>query len=310
MGDPTTDDPFAGLPEGYTARPPTEDDFDAVFAVIVADEAAVDGGSDTSDEDLRGDWDRPSFDLATQAVVIEHAGQVVAYAEQVHQRTYAHVAPDHHGRGLGGALLSWAESSARAQGHPHTGQTVFDGNRGAVSLMQANGYRFRWSTWVLGIDLDGDLPPVPDLRPGYRHRDLDKPRDAAEVYEVIEEAFDTWTDRDPSWPLEDWRAGFFDRGDVTPATTHLVEDDEGRLVAVLIGVIEDGVGVVDQLGVRPALHGTGLGIHLLRRSFHAFAAEGAHRVVLSTESRGSARPFYEKAGMTLEKSYTRFIKEV
>jgi hypothetical protein len=51
------------LPPGLDARAPTPDDLDDVIAVVASSEVAADGVVDIVAEDLRSDWQRPSFDL-------------------------------------------------------------------------------------------------------------------------------------------------------------------------------------------------------------------------------------------------------
>lgn len=302
-------DATIALPPGLVARAPVASDLDAVADVILADEAAERGDADTSRADVAGDWNRPSFDLATQAVVVEDAGEVVAYAEQLGGRTNVYVAPSHHGRGVGSALLDWAEGRARAEGQPHVGQTVYDGNAAALAMHRERGYRVRWETWLFGIDLDGEPPSVPTPPPGFTVREADMERDARAVFDVIDVAFATFSDRDPA-NFDDWRAGYWDHEGIVPRHVHVMVDDDGRVVAALVGLVEDGDGIIDQLGVLPELHGRGLGKVLLRRAFARFAEDGCAMAVLSTESRGSARGFYEAAGMRMLRSFTRFVKDL
>ena len=69
------------LPPGLDARAPTFEDIDDVVAVVSSSEIAADGVADITFEDLRADWERPSFDLENDAVVVFDGSQLVAYAE-------------------------------------------------------------------------------------------------------------------------------------------------------------------------------------------------------------------------------------
>src|SRR5918996_4572591 len=57
------------LPEGLASRSPMRCDLDAVVSVIAATEEATQGVVDVTAEDVRSDWERPSFDLSSDAVV-------------------------------------------------------------------------------------------------------------------------------------------------------------------------------------------------------------------------------------------------
>src|SRR5918996_3016240 len=104
------------LPEGLASRSPTRSDIDAAVSVIAASEEATQGVVDVIAEDVRSDWERPSFDLSSDAVVVTDAGRIVAYAEVFFGRAWVHVHPHHRGRGIGAAGLGWTE--ARGRGPP------------------------------------------------------------------------------------------------------------------------------------------------------------------------------------------------
>ncbi len=314
MGDvEQVDRGLGALPPGTKARPATPDDLDDVARIARADQVADRGEPDITREDLASLWARPKFDPATQSLVVEDDGEVVAYGDAAYRLTRVHVHPDHHGRGIGGALLDWAEDNARARGEPYVGQTVYDGNAAALALHRERGYRVRWETWLLSIDHPAPLePPTPP--PGITLREVDREADARAVYEVIDAAFATWTERDP-YDFADWRSTYWDAPEFDPRWCHVAQDADGRILGACLGLVEDlgeGVldGVVDQLGVLPSEHGRGIGGLLLRNAFATFAAEGVGRTVLSTESRGTARGFYEHNGMSLLRSFTRFVKDL
>ena len=56
------------LPEGLTQRPLAHDDAERVAELVVTQELCDVGVSEFDAADLLGDWQRPSFDLATSAV--------------------------------------------------------------------------------------------------------------------------------------------------------------------------------------------------------------------------------------------------
>lgn len=294
------------LPEGYAARPPVWEDLDAVVTVTRADEIATRGEADTTYEDLLGDWRRPGFDRTTQAVVVEREGTVVAYAEMTAARGWVFVHPDHHGRGLGGALLDWTVARGRAEGLAQVGQTVSDDNPGAVALVQSRGFHVRWETWLFSRPVQQD-EPVLAPPPGYEVRPLEKAADVEGVHDAIQTAFSGWPDRDPPLPFEDWRASFYDRDDIGPEHSFVAVHD-GRIVGALLGLIDAGDGLVEQLGVHPDHQGRRLGEALMRHAFDSFATAGIPTVHLVTESRTGARDFYERLGFVQGRSFRRWTK--
>jgi mycothiol synthase len=296
------------LPKGLASRSPMRSDLDAVVSVIAAAEAATHGVVDVSLEDVRSDWERPSFDLSSDAVVVTDAGWIVAYAEVFSGRAWVHVHPDHCGRGIGAAVLGWTESRARELGSDKVGQTVPDPNALAADLLSSKGYRVRWETWVFQKDLDTE-PAEPRLPNGMTLRTFDEKRDARATYELIDTAFSDWPDRDPGVGLDDWEASFLRREDFDPSLTFLVEDD-GELIGVALCLVYDDEGWVQQLAVKRSHRGRGLGGALLQASFREFHGRGLKTAGLSTESRTGARGVYEHVGMSVTRSFKRYSKDL
>jgi mycothiol synthase len=219
-----------------------------------------------------------------------------------------HVHPDHLGRGIGAALLRWAEARARDAGSPKIGQTVPDTNPSAAALLSSNGYGVRWETWVFQKDLDAE-PAAPRLPEGITLRTFDEGRDARAVYDLIETAFSEWPDRDPGFGFEDWVASFMRREDFDPSLTFLLED-AGELVGVALCLVYGDEGWVQQIAVKRSHRGRGLGGALLQAAFGEFRRRGMKTAGLSTESRTGARGVYEHVGMTVTRSYTRYSKDL
>ena len=296
------------LPSDLEARSPTRSDLDAVISVIAASEETTQGVVDVTAEDVRSDWERPSFDLSSDAVVVTDAGRIVTYAEVFSGRAWVHVHPDHRGRGIGAAVLGWTESRARELGSNKVGQTVPDTNTPAADLLSRNGYRVRWETWVFQKDLDTE-PAEPRLSEGITLRTFDEERDARATYELIDAAFSDWPDRDPGNRFEDWLASFVRRDDFDPTLTFLVEDDD-ELVGVALCLASGDEGWVQQLAVKRSHRGRGLGGALLQTAFGDFHRRGLKTAGLSTESRTGARGVYEHIGMTVTRSYKRYSKNL
>jgi len=296
------------LPEELSVRPAAPEDAPAVFELFLACEAVVQAQPDIQLEDIVGDWRRPSFDLAADAIVVLEGNHLLAEAEVFRaRRAEVAVHPDARGRGIGSALLAWTERRSRAAGGTLVGQTVPDANAEAAELFRANGYEPMWRSWVLSYPIEGQ-PPPPDLPEGYAFRPFELGRDDREVYDVIERAFSEWPDRDP-YPYEDWRAGTVDMESFDPALQVVIVRG-GEIVATANLVDPGAEGWVHQLAVAREHRGLGLGRALLQRAFELFHERGRATVGLSTDSRTGALGLYEHVGMGVVRSYTHHAKRL
>jgi len=87
----------------FQLRPAQPDDFQAVFALIIAHDVAVLGFPDYTEDDLHADWEKPRFDLATDAWVATTAqGRLVGYGEVWWREPHVRISSDFYARpGLG-----------------------------------------------------------------------------------------------------------------------------------------------------------------------------------------------------------------
>ncbi len=295
------------LPAGTTGRGATLDDVDAVLAVIVAAEQLEHGGPLTTRSDVAGDWVRPSMDLSTDVVLVEEAGDVVAYAEQFRGRAFVHVHPDVRGRGIGTALAAWTEDHARAAGLAQVGQTLVTTAPDSLALLEGRGYVPRWESWILKKDLDAEVAP-PTLPADVTLRTGRRPEDDRALYELVDTAFGDWDDRDTSMSFEDWRASYLER--TADPELVLVLEAEGRLVGAALCQVEDGEGWIDQLAVARPYRRRGLGGALLQAAFARFHDRGIDVAALTTDSRTGARTLYEHVGMAVTETFVRMTLAV
>jgi len=122
------------LPPGLQTRPLTMDDAVPVANLVRASEVHDVGEALIDDEDIVGDWQRPSFDLASQSVDLLDNGTLIAFAG-VFKGRYADttVHPDHRGRGLARALLVDSFEVARLRGAQRS-ELSTDSRTGALGL--------------------------------------------------------------------------------------------------------------------------------------------------------------------------------
>lgn len=296
------------LPAGLTPRPLTLDDADAVVAVMHQTERRTLGRELVEAADLVADWQRPSFDLATESVgVLDAEGALVAYAEvYAGERAEVFVADSVTGRGVGTALLRWTWAVARARGSAVVGQTVPDTHAEARGLFARHGYEHRWTSWILRFPDDVPLPAV-TLPAGVALRPLQPGRDEQAAFDVVETAFGEWPDRTPS-TYGDWAARTLSRPGFEPWQLLLAVEGESVVGVAALSLTSDGEGWVDQLAVARSHRGRGLGAALLGAGFAELRRRGATSANLSTDSRTGALGLYEHVGMRTLHAFENWAK--
>lgn len=309
------------LPQGYTARPSTWDDAEAVAALITACRTAT-GEPEVTAQELRDDWEELD-DLAESAVVvIAPDGQIVASADLLNRRfvrvsVYGYVHPDREGLGLGTFLLQWGERwiQDRLDRAPEGVQVVLEfyanaANTAARALIESNGYPLERTIYVMEMTIGGP-PPAPQWPEGIQVRTYRPGEDEQALFEVGEAGFrDSWSR--PPGTLESWtrptRVESFDG-----SLWYLPMDRaRGEPAGFCLCVIASGRGWVRSLGVRPSWRRRGLGLALLHHAFGELYARGIREVSLSVDadSPTGAPRLYTRAGMHVAYSYHVYRREV
>jgi mycothiol synthase len=309
------------LPAPYTARPLTADDARAVTDLMAACELHDIGEVQIELEDIVGDWQRPSFDLATQSVgVLDERGRLVAYGE-VYQarRAEVYVLPEARGRGVGSELMAWTWRLAREQGGTLVGQTVPERVSDAVALFKAHGYRPMWTSWILELPEGAELAEG-TLPAGIEIRAMVPGQDERAAYQTVEEAFNEWPDRDPV-AYEDWAAVVLQRPGFEPWQLLLaVEKDEEeagdndgateQVVGVCFVIASVDTGWVQYLAVRRDRRGRGIARALLLRAFSESRARGMRRAELNTDTRTGALDLYLHVGMQVKETFVHWARDL
>lgn len=292
--------PGSGPPAGFTARPLTMADARSVYELMAADQRVHLGRVDIEEADIVGDWQRPSFDVSAQTVgVWDTDGRFVGYAEAGEPGDAA-VHPDHLGRGIGTWLAYRMQELARGLGLAEVGMPVPQGSPGD-RLLDALGYRIRWTSWVLQLPEGATIPerPVP---PGYAVRAARAGAEYRDVHAVIEDAFLEWSNRRRQ-SFEDFEASIVHRPGFEPWNLRVVTDPAGAIAAVAVVLVNaDGEvpeAYVSRLATRADQRHRGLAQALLVDAFAVAREHGALRSGLSTDSRTGALGLYEKIGMTV-----------
>ena len=298
------------LPPGLVTRPVEMADAPAVTALVAAEELLDLGEVAIEEADYVSEWQKPSFDLATQTISVWDGDRIVGFAQVDADRGDAAVHPDYRRRGIGSALARWMQETARADGRSVVGAPVPQGKAGD-QLLEKLGYRVRWTSWVLEL-LDGATVPDRPLPDGYDVRAA-RPEDYEAVWTVTEDAFLEWSDRDRQ-TFEDWRATVPGRPGFEPWNIRVVTDPAGDVVATAnVHLNKDAATVgayIDRLATRKDQRHRGIAQALLVDSFTTARAHGAVRSELSTDSRTGALGLYEKVGMSVTSVWVNRAKDL
>ncbi len=295
------------LPKGLTMRPATTDDVDPILELIAAAELDLDGVAEVERDDVLMGFDRNGFDIAADCILIYEGMTPVAWADVYQNRAEADVRPSHRGRGIGAAILAWTEGRARAHGEVKVSQTIADANAAGAALFVANGYEPTRTAWILEIAFHGP-PPAPAPPEGIAIRPYEPARDAPAVHRLIDDAFGEWEGRDPI-PFEEWAPYVIRHNAFSPALSPLAFDgDELVGVAMSFDYAGSDEGWIHQLATRATHRHRGIARALLHAAFRGFFASGKARCGLSTDSRTGALGLYERVGMSVRRSYTRYTK--
>lgn len=296
------------LAAGLTERPLRMEDSAGVTEVMAAQEL-LDAGAVMIDESyIVGDWQKPSFDLATSTVGVFDGDRLVAYAEvSGADRGDAAVHPEYRGRGIGTALARWMQESARARGSTVIGMAVPVGSPGET-LLTSLGYRPRWNSWVLALP-EGTAIEEQPLAEGYAVGEASEEQWPT-VHTVLEDAFLEWSRRDrETW--EDFRAQVMQRPGFETWNVRAVTAPSGEVVGASLVFVDDlGVGYVDRVAVRRDQRNLGLARALLADSFTVARAHGARTSELGTDSRTGALTLYEKVGMEVTSNWVNLAVDL
>ncbi|WP_280853561.1 MULTISPECIES: GNAT family N-acetyltransferase [unclassified Streptomyces] len=294
------------LPAGYRARPLTADDTVDVHHLIAACERALFGRVQSDPGRTAAVLARPGLVPALDTrLVHDQAGQVVARA-WVNRRCEVDVHPAHRGRGLGHALLAWAEARAIQTGSAGIVQTIPDSDPHAVALLRSRAYEPMVTEWLLEFPMEQE-PTAPGMPAGITVRPF-RAGDEHHAHQLVEDAFDAWQQRRHSY--EEWAQHTVARPSFAPALSALAFADSQLVGAVLtLEVPDSGEAYIEQVAVRRDHRNRGIARLLLRTAFRACYRHGRRTCTLATHSDTGALDLYLRVGMTVRNSSTVFRKE-
>lgn len=308
------------LPDGLTARPLQIDDVAAVAALLAAAEH-IDGTGEYPDaDDLAEWWTGWGADVARDGVAVrDPAGLVVGYATTLAQPTFreafdvyveGRVRPDHRGRGIGRAMLSWGLDRGRAlhaERHPEAPARLKIGVPEAMTSLESLVRRegLTPERWYRAMERPlRDLPPAVGL-PGIELVPYTPDRDD-EVRRAHNASFTEHhgsSERDPAT----WRSLFTGQRAFRPDLSGLALEDGAVVGYALAYVYEADTRAtgerqlhLGQIGVLPRARGRGVASAVITASLRAAAAGDCVRAGLDVDSANvtGALHLYERLGFT------------
>lgn len=289
-------------------------DLVAAAAVLNAASRRFRGRDRLTTDDLRSRVEGPGR-APGDAAVAERDGRVVGFADIQAMAPYATiygfaaVAPDvGEPDAVRDVLVAGAEHTAGrfAAREPGVASAlriwVYGDDADMAAHLDRRGYRLVRHTLEMVRDLDDlEAPPPP---PGVRLVPYRPERDVAAVHEALEEAF-LDHEGDTAQTLDEFRHMFETSPRYRPDLCLVAVDDTGVVGASInedAPVEHPDTGLVAVIGVRAAARKRGIGEHLLRASFAAFAADGKHQAVLYCDAdnlTGAVR-LYTRVGMRIQ----------
>lgn len=320
------------LAEAYTARPVTEADLEPLVAMLNACSQALHGRDNHTLENWQQELRVKGFNPETDTLlVLAPDGEVAAFAEvfdlapHVDIEMYGQVHPAHRGRGLGTALVAWAEQRAR-QGiakAPANARVCLTAWVNALdiatnTLLEANALRVVRANHRMIIELDDAPPAAPAWPAGVSVRAFVPGQDERATFTAIRAAFrDHWgfVERPFEEALDRWVSNFRSDPQWDPGLWWLAVDAAGEVVATsltrLRGWDEPEWSWIYSLGVTRPWRKRGLAHALLQHSFRELHARGSRKVALGVDAENltGALRLYEHVGMVRHPRHTYQIWE-
>ncbi len=310
--------PTTTLPAGYTARPATLADADALAGLFNACSRALLGVDQHRADDWAREWQLPGADLATDTrVVMAPGGMLAAYnsvwatAPYWKLEHWGHVHPDHRGRGLGAWLMAWAEARMLAAvrlAAPEARVTALGWvnslERSTHRLLRAWGHRVVRHNLRMVIDLEAP-PPDPEWPAGVSVRTFVPGQDDRATLQTVHDCFRDswgWVEMPFEEHLERWQQYRATDPDFDPSLWFLAMAD-GRIVGTALcqkATVEDpGLSWISTVGVLRPWRRHGVALALLQHSFAEIYRRGQRKAGLGVDadSLTGATRLYEKAGM-------------
>jgi GNAT superfamily N-acetyltransferase len=325
--------------ESYTLRAYAPADAQAVADVINAASMQTVGFPRAVVDAVGNLWAYHFVPFSSEKVVtVDGRDQVVGYAyftgegDYITSETGGSAHPAHCGRGIGTALVAWAEGRALEASLkvPPGIRTVlqtslYEAEKDAIKLFMEHGYRpaREWMHLVLEM---GQPPVVPGLAPHLTLRQMDLDHDWGIVGPAMDEAYadhwghipaDSYQATQPEEPEPEAEEDTPEDLSYSnaPGYCFLVLDGETVAGGVLCNaklVERKDTGRVGSLFVRPAYRRQGIARALMLTAFDAFWKNGFRRVITDTDASSltNSTSLYKSLGMKPYRREFTYEKEI
>lgn len=322
-----------GLPEGFTVRGARMEDVEPAVRLYNAwSQAVLQKDEFTETQAIRNEWVSPDFDPAEDIrLVFAPNGDMVGYIEvwttakpPVHPWIWGRVHPNYENLGIGTWMFHWAEARARQALRNVPAGLRFAPRVGinrqaerSRQFFEEMGYSYIRSSYRMRIEMNVPVPE-PVWPVGITVRTFDPAADAEAVYRTDIDSF-----RDHFGFLEQpFEEGFkrfkhfeLDYEGFDPTLLFLAMDGDeiaGINICRAHSHEDPDIGWVNILGVRRPWRKRGIGLALLRHSFHEFYRRGKRKVGLSVDAQNltGALRLYESAGMHVYSAFFLYEKEL
>ena len=303
--------------EKYLLRPPTVQDENAVYDLMIRCDMRDVGFTDTEKKDILYDWG--SIDLAKDAwLALDAQGMLHGYAaclpwnEGV--RLVIYDDPGTESTDLYPGLLVIGEKRAAAiikELNDPKKRGIYTHISDSTSLqkmwVEESGYSIKKFIFNMHRDLTGVLPE-PELPEGFSLRTAVTGQDERTIHALVQEAFD-WREREPQ-SFEDWKE-FLMRPDIYNENLWFLAIKGGEVIGTCLCFQFTDIGWIRQLAVKKPYRNLGIGRALLERAFLAFQTLGMEKAGLAVESANpNAIHFYQTAGMVKAVQLNEYVKEI
>jgi ribosomal protein S18 acetylase RimI-like enzyme len=234
------------------------------------------------------------------------------------------VDPHYEGQGLDEYLLDWADNRAlEALDRVDPGYRVsirshsLHENENSINVKLAAGYKQIRHSFRMRIEME-EPPPEPVWPEGIGIRMYNPEKDARTIYEVDEEVFQDhfgFIEEPPDEGFEKFMHHMTGDESYDPTMWYLaVEGDEivGLCLCRKYGLEDKEAGWISSLGVKRTWRCQGIALGLLQLAFGEFYKRGQKNVGLGVdaESLTGATDLYNKAGMSIQRQFDLFEKEI
>lgn len=320
----------------FKLRPYTQSDAQAVVNVINASSMRTVSFQRAIVDSVGNLWSHRYVPFSSAKVVVANRqDHIVGFAycsvenSNIVAETGGAVHPDYWMKGIGSALLEWAEEKARSSSRyaPTDVKTVlqfsaYEKETEVISLLKNHGFRSvrEWVHLVLEMDARPFISPLPSNLT-LREMDLDKDWDT--VGPAMDEAF---TDHWGSIPVEFLQTEVDEKDKSTgertddsysnaPGYCFIVLDGETVAGGILCNaklVERADTGRVGSIFVRPAYRRRGIAQTLMLAAFDAFWKNGFRRVITDTDANSftNSTKLYTGLGMKPYRNEFTFEKEI